>query len=214
MLIVLKVLVNVVNRPMGFATISASTAGMFSICSECSDGTCNYHAVSSCDNPCIESGQRAHGGVALLWRYSVDDFVIHIEKIDSDRIVGIKYELNGKKPLFILSVYLPSSSHTTEEYGECSDLLWSLCDSLSVDGYPIVLGDLNGDLVNSLGEKGTIEPNERGRLLLNFADYFDVCPVKTSCLCVIHFAENTVLQLTTYSCLTVCKLKNYFRKNF
>ena len=76
-----------------------------------------------------------------------------------------------------LSVYLPSSSHTTEEYRECFDLLWSLCDSLSVDGYPIVLGDLNGDLGNSLGEKGTKKPNERSRLLLNFSDYFNVCPV-------------------------------------
>ena len=82
----------------------------------------------------------------MLWRYSIDDFAILIENIDSDRIVGIKYELNGRKPLFILSVYLPSTSHTTEEYRECFDLLWSLYDSLSVDGYPAVLGDLNGDL--------------------------------------------------------------------
>ena len=147
------------------------------------DGAYNYHAASSCDNPCIASGQRAHGGVALLWRYSIDDFVTPMENIDSDRIVDIKYELNGIKPLFILSVYLPSSSHTTEEYRECLDLLWSLCDSLSVDGYPIVLGDLNGDLGNSLGEKGTKEPNERGRLLLNFADYFNVCPVNLLSLC-------------------------------
>ena len=78
---------------------------------------------------------------------------------------------------------MPSSSHTTEEYRECLDLLWSLCDSLSVDGYPIVPGDLNGDLGNSLSEKGTKEPNERGRLSLNFADYFNVCPVNLLLLC-------------------------------
>ena len=117
------------------------------------DGTYNYHVASSCDNSCIASGQRAHRVVALLWRYSIDDFFTPIENIDSDRILGIKYEPYGRKPLFILSVYLPSSSHTTEEYRECLDLLWSLCDSLSVDGYPIVLEDLNGDLGNSSGEK-------------------------------------------------------------
>ena len=139
--------------------------------------------ASLCDNPCIASGQRAHGGFALLWRSSIDDFVTPIENIDSDRNVGIKYEFNGIKPLFILSVYLPSSSRTNEEYRECLDLLWSLCDSLSVDGYPIVLGDLNSDLGNSLGEKRTKEPNERGRLLLNFADYFNVCPVNLLSLC-------------------------------
>ena len=48
---------------------------------------------------------------------------------------------------------------------------------------PVVLGDLNGDLGNSLGEKGTKEPNERGRLSLNFADYFNVCPVNLLSLC-------------------------------
>ena len=72
------------------------------------DGAYNYHAASSCDNPCIAGGQRVHGGVTLLWRYSIDDFVSPIKNIDSNRIVGIKYELNGIKPLFILSVYLPS----------------------------------------------------------------------------------------------------------
>ena len=85
---------------------------------------------------------------------------------------------------YLFSVFIfPPSSHTTEEYQECFDLLWSLCDSLSVDGYPIVLGDLTGDLGNSLGEKGTKEPNEQGRLLLNLSDYFNVCPVNLLSLC-------------------------------
>ena len=54
---------------------------------------------------------------------------------------------------------------------------------MSVGGYPIVIGDLNGDLGNSLVEKGAKEPNEQGRLLLNFADYFNVCPVNLLSLC-------------------------------
>ena len=89
----------------------------------------------------------------------------------------IKRKMHNRREIFKSETFLYSSSHTTEEYRECFDLLWSLCDSLSVDGYPVVPGDLNGDSGNSLGEKGTKEPNERGRLLLNFADYFNVCPV-------------------------------------
>ena len=90
------------------------------------------------------------------------------------------YNLNRFFLWFVL-LCLPNATlnnaiyRTTEEYRECLDLLWSLCDSLSVD--------LNGDLGNSLGEKGTKEPNERGRLLLNFADYFNVCPVNLLLLC-------------------------------
>ena len=32
------------------------------------DNTYNFHAVSASDNPCIISGEKAHGGVVLLWK--------------------------------------------------------------------------------------------------------------------------------------------------
>ena len=41
----------------------------------------------------------------------------------------------------------------------------------------LILGDLNGDLGNSLGDKGSYEPNQRGLKLLDLADFFDLCPV-------------------------------------
>ena len=77
-------------------------------------GTYNYHAVSASDNPRIISGKKAHGGVALLWKYSINDFVTPIKSIQSDCIVGIKCEFSGCRPLFILGVYLPSSNHTLD----------------------------------------------------------------------------------------------------
>ena len=65
------------------------------------DNTYNFHAVSASDNPCIISGEKAHGGVALLWKTSLDDYITPIEKIECDRIVGIKCKFPGCKPLFI-----------------------------------------------------------------------------------------------------------------
>ena len=53
------------------------------------------------DNPCIISGEKAHGGVALLWKTSFDDYIMPIENIECDRIVGIKCKFPGCKPLFI-----------------------------------------------------------------------------------------------------------------
>ena len=41
------------------------------------DGTYNYHAVSASDNPLIISGEKAYGGVALLWKYSINDSSNH-----------------------------------------------------------------------------------------------------------------------------------------
>ena len=147
------------------------------------DGTYNYHAVSASDNPRIISGEQAHGGVALLWKYSVNDFVTPIKSIQSDRIVGIKCEFSGCRPLFILGVYLPSSNHTLDEFQECLDLLWAFYESLSADGFVIVLGDVNGDFGNCLGVRGKKEPNVRGKLLIDFANFFNVCPVNLFSSC-------------------------------
>ena len=139
----------------------------------------NYHAVSANDNPAILSGERAHGGVALIWNHTIHNFIAPIDTIESDRIVGIKCEFVNCRPLFILAVYLPSANHALDEFKECFaiDYLWALYDSLSADGFVILLGDFNGDLGNSLGDKGKKGPNDRGLLLLDFANFFNICPI-------------------------------------
>ena len=89
--------------------------------------------------------------------------------------MGIKCEFSGCRPLFILGVYLPSSNHTLDEFQECLELLWALYESLSADGFVIVLGDVNSDFGNCLGVRGKKEPNVRGKLLIDFANFFNVC---------------------------------------
>ena len=45
------------------------------------------------------------------------------------------------------------------------------------------MGDFNGDLGNSLCNKGQRKPNQRGLKLLDFADYFNMCPVNLMNMC-------------------------------
>ena len=45
------------------------------------------------------------------------------------------------------------------------------------------MGDLNGDLRNSLGDKGCYAPNDRGLRLLDFANYFNLCPINLLSIC-------------------------------
>ena len=72
----------------------------------------NYNciAVSSNENSPTLSGKAAHGGVALLWKISLDNYVSPLEDIDSDRIVRIQFDFPGYDTLHMLGVYLPSSS--------------------------------------------------------------------------------------------------------
>ena len=106
-----------------------------------------------------------------------------LDNIKSDRIVGIQCEFPGHILLFILGVYLPSAIHNLEEYGKYFDYLWALYDSLSSNGKVIFMGDFNGDLGNSLGNKGRCEPNQRGLKLLGLANYFNMCPVNLMNMC-------------------------------
>ena len=69
------------------------------------DGTHNYHAVSSCDNPYIASGQRAHGGVALLWKYSVDDFVTLLKTLILTTLSALNVNLTVKSH-YLFSVFI------------------------------------------------------------------------------------------------------------
>ena len=141
----------------------------------CTGNTYNPIAVSASDNPPVLSGNLAHGGVALLWKRTLDDYISLLENISSDRIVGIQCSFPNKNLLFVLGVYLSSSK--LEEVQEYFDHLWALYDSLSARRHVLILGDLNGDLGNSLGDKGSYEPNQRGLKLLDLAGFINLCPV-------------------------------------
>ena len=53
---------------------------------------------------------------------------------------------------------MPASSHCIQEFNEYLDYLWELYDSLSTEGFVIIMGDLNGDLGNSLGDRVAMHP--------------------------------------------------------
>ena len=126
------------------------------------DDSYNYTAVSANDNPPLLSGKPAHGGDALFWKCSFDNFISPLKNINSDRIVGIRCNFPNSTPLFILGVYLPAS-HNITEFNEYFDHLWALYDSLSVNLFVIIMGDFNGDLGNSLSDKAKHEPDQHGQ---------------------------------------------------
>ena len=144
------------------------------------NGPIEIHGVSAHDNPPILSGQIAHGGVALVWRNRLNDFIKPVKGIDHDRIVAIQCNFSLDYTLFIIAVYLPSTNHSIDEFNESIDFLWAIYDSLSEKGYVYVLGDFNADLGNSAGSKGWREPNSRGKKLSKFVDQINLTAVNLS----------------------------------
>ena len=130
------------------------------------------------------SGKRGHGGVAIFWDMSYNDYVEPLSGIDCDRIVGIKCNFPNLLSFFVLAVYLPSSNHHNEDFSEYLDLLWSLYDSLSTESLVVVMGDLNADMGNAIGDKSAREPSWRGKKLLEFVHYFNLFPVNLFQNCI------------------------------
>ena len=128
------------------------------------------YGKASQDNPNILSGQRGQGGVGMLWKARLGDFVSKLS-IDSDKIIGAKFALENQESLFALAVYLPVSNHSLEEFRGVLDFLWALYEHYSDQGITVIIGDFNGAL-GYLG--GNLSPISEENLLMNFS-IFSTC---------------------------------------
>ena len=138
--------------------------------------------VASQNNPDILSGQRAHGGVGMLWKTSLTSLASKLP-IDCDRIVGAKFVLDSHEPMFILAVHLPSSNHSLDEFHETLDLLWVLYEYYCDHWITLVLGDFNGALGYLGGDKISSEPTARGKLINEFLNYFNLFAANLNNVC-------------------------------
>ena len=85
-------------------------------------------------------------------------------------------------------VYLPATSakHTLDDYLEYLHYLSVIYDKLSSEGFLAILKDFNGDLGNSLGDKGIKETSQRGLKLLELANHFNLCTVNLLETCQVQ----------------------------
>ena len=119
-------------------------------------------------------GIEVMGGVAIFWDMSYNDYAELLWGMDCDRIVGIKCNFPNLLSFFVLAVYLPSSNHHDEDFSEYLDLLWSSYDSLSTESLVVVMGDLNADMGNAIGDKSACKPSWHGKKLLEFVHNFNL----------------------------------------
>ena len=81
-------------------------------------------------------------------------------------------------------MYLPSSNHHDEDFSEYLGLLWSLYDSLSTESLVVVMGGLNANMGNAIGDKSAREPSWCGEKSLEFVHYFNLFPVNLFQNCI------------------------------
>ena len=108
----------------------------------------SYGVHDSNLNP-LDPYRRGKGGVAFLWKKCYTP-IIHKLNCGNDRIVGISVELNDKKSLTLLAVYLPDSSQGVVPFLNCLETLHDTYCKYSKISDVIILGDFNVQLPTTM----------------------------------------------------------------
>jgi exonuclease III len=124
------------------------------------------YGVSCKDLDPIASHRRGKGGVAILFKKSIQHMVTSLD-IDDDRICGISVSFCKDIVIKILSVYLPSSNHTNASYSDYIEKLYDLHNEYSMSEDCIFMGDFNAPIYQE-GDNHSL--TTRSKLLSKFID--------------------------------------------
>jgi hypothetical protein len=96
---------------------------------------------------------RGHGGIAILWKDSLDDLIKPIDA-GSSRIAAVTVKTNGT-PLMIICAYMPckGNSNSLTEYAATLDEIFEIIQRYGDEYHVIIGGDLNAELFNEKPDK-------------------------------------------------------------
>ena len=106
------------------------------------------HSIADYDLNLPGNRKVGKGGVALLWHKKCDN-KITVLPIESDRIIGVQYEMSSNCFLYIIQVYLPSKNHSIFNYREQIEILSDIVSLYSNKGQVVLMGDINANLSSS-----------------------------------------------------------------
>ena len=129
------------------------------------------------------TSRRGKGGIAFLWRKSIDNVVEIREDMGNDRIAVLSVKQAKSEQIFIVGVYLPTVSESTARYRECVDVLESILYQLHPSGMIIVLGDFNAHIGNVGGPRSFTQTNARGSIIGEVMDSFELLSVNSQSFC-------------------------------
>lgn len=123
---------------------------------------CEYvcHAVCDADLDALDPYKRGKGGVAIMWHKRVDH-AVSVITMQYDRIIAVGIELENRKFITIIAVYLPATNVSLCDFQESVDLLSSIYQIHSQYSEVFVLGDLNAQLCGPRCNCDTTQPRTK-----------------------------------------------------
>lgn len=126
--------------------------------------------------------RRGQGGVALLWKESID-YAVHKLEDGNDRIIGVRVRLQSGQKIFVFAAYMPHSGLAIDNYREHLDIMTELYRKYENEGEVIFVGDFNADLGEQGGPRGRGQPSKLGKELWGTLDELDLFSLNLSHLC-------------------------------
>lgn len=127
--------------------------------------------------------RRGKGGIAILWRKSLNISIERMEELGNDRIISIQIKTEDRRNLYIIGAYLPSSNLPISIYRTFVDDLEDVINQLDSRGSFIVLGDLNCHIGTFGGPRSLTEINERGKYLIHMMRRLSLISVNSQPFC-------------------------------
>ena len=94
------------------------------------------------DNDKMYTG-RGSGGVAIIWRKSIDTNVHRCPNLGDDRICVIKVTRDKQMPVFVVGVYLPQRDCRISNFDDYLYHLEYVIEKCQAEGVAIIIGDFN-----------------------------------------------------------------------
>ena len=98
--------------------------------------------------------------------------------------MGIVLQRQEQMPIYIFTVYMPSTNATMDEYQQILDLLQVIYDTFFEKGVIVLTGDFNAQLgSNRTGRRRGVEQNIRGKILEQYMMRNNLCSLVVDQLC-------------------------------
>lgn len=104
-----------------------------------------------------------HCGVGILWRKTLSPCIRPLRHLGTDRFCAIEVAIDGQRPLYIASLYMPHQGCQISDYDTHIDCL-EACIS-QWQGDVILIGDWNVHLGKEFGPRDGVRPVKTQRLL-------------------------------------------------
>ena len=112
-----------------------------------------YARSASGLNCSMMNSVHGHGGIAIMWRSSIDHVISRCSDMGNDRIMVIMLEQSDGCKMFIIGVYLPQRQCYIDSFDVTVDLLHSVVSKCNNQGNVLIIGDMNSNYGPEFGQR-------------------------------------------------------------